>query len=49
MYHDIFQDQVDILSLKRERFSRDDDFERQNKLARVDDMDQFSGEEDMYD
>ncbi|XP_010934933.4 protein PAF1 homolog isoform X2 [Elaeis guineensis] len=43
------KDQVDILSLKRGRFSRDDDFERENKLARVDDMDQFSGEEDMYD
>lgn len=43
------KEQVDVMSLKRGRFSRDDDFERQHKLARVDDMDQFSGEEDMSD
>ncbi|XP_038971465.1 protein PAF1 homolog [Phoenix dactylifera] len=43
------KDQIDIMSLKGGRFSRDDDFERQHKLARLDDMDQFSGEEDMSD
>ncbi|KAG1359348.1 putative protein PAF1 [Cocos nucifera] len=43
------KDQLDIMSSKQGRFSRDDDFERQHQLARVDDMDQFSGEEDMSD
>nr|XP_010941164.2 LOW QUALITY PROTEIN: protein PAF1 homolog [Elaeis guineensis] len=43
------KDQIDIMSSKRGRFSRDDDFERQHQLAQMDDVDQFSGEEDMSD
>ncbi|CAL9181209.1 unnamed protein product [Musa hybrid cultivar] len=42
-------EKLDVRNIKRGRSSMDDDLERQHKFQRTEDIDQFSGEEDMSD